>query len=65
MSEGMIIDTGIEEGTGTEEGNTGEGTTETGTSNTPSTSTEGNTPSVQNNNSNKDGDSLTNRLLGD
>ena len=63
MSEGMIIDTGIEEGTGTEEGNTGEGTTET--SNTPSTSTGGNTPPVQNNNSNKDGDSLTNRLLGD
>ena len=65
MSEGMIIDTGIEEGTGTEEGNTGEGTTETGTSNTPSTSTRGNTPPVQNNNSNKDGDSLTDRLLGD
>ena len=65
MSEGMIIDTGIEEGTGTEEGNTGEGTTETGTSNTPSTSTGGNTQPVQNNNSNKDGDSLTNRLLGD
>ena len=65
MSDGMIIDTGIEEGTGTEEGNTGEGTTETGTSNTPSTSTGGNTPPVQNNNSNKDGDSLTNRLLGD
>ena len=60
MSDGMIIDTGIEEGTGTEEG-----TTETGTSNTPSTSTGGNTPPVQNNNSNKDGDSLTNRLLGD
>ena len=65
MSEGMIIDTGIEEGTGTEEGNTGEGTTETGTSNTPSTSTRGNTQPVQNNNSNKDGDSLTDRLLGD
>ena len=64
MSEGMIIDTGSEEGTVTE-GNTGEGTTENGTSNTPSTSTGGNTPSVQNNNSNKDGDSLTNRLLGD
>ena len=58
MSEGMIIDTGSEEGTVTE-GNTGEGTTENGTSNTPSTSTGGNTPSVQNNNSNKDGDSLT------
>lgn len=64
MSEGMIIDTGSEEGTVTE-GSTGEGTTETGTSNTPSTSTGGNTPPVQNNNSNKDGDSLTNRLLGD
>ena len=64
MSEGMIIDTGSEEGTVTE-GNTGEGTTENGTSNTPSTSTGGNTPPVQNNNSNKDGDSLTNRLLGD
>ena len=64
MSEGMIIDTGNEEGTVTE-GNTGEGTTENGTSNTPSTSTGGNTPPVQNNNSNKDGDSLTNRLLGD
>ena len=64
MSEGMIIDTGSEEGTVTE-GNTGEGTTENGTSNTPSTSTEGNTPPVQNNNSNKDGDSLTDRLLGD
>ena len=64
MSEGMIIDTGSEEGT-VIEGNTGEGTTENGTSNTPSTSTGGNTPPVQNNNSNKDGDSLTNRLLGD
>ena len=64
MSEGMIIDTGSEEGTVTE-GSTGEGTAETGTSNTPSTSTGGNTPPVQNNNSNKDGDSLTNRLLGD
>ena len=64
MSEGMIIDTGSEEGT-VIEGSTGEGTTETGTSNTPSTSTGGNTPPVQNNNSNKDGDSLTNRLLGD
>ena len=64
MSEGMIIDTGSEEGTVTE-GNTGEGTTENETSNTPSTSTGGNTPPVQNNNSNKDGDSLTNRLLGD
>ena len=64
MSEGMIIDTGSEEGTVTE-GSTGEGTTENGTSNTPSTSTGGNTPPVQNNNSNKDGDSLTNRLLGD
>lgn len=64
MSEGMIIDTGSEEGTVTE-GNTGEGTTENGTSNTSSTSTGGNTPPVQNNNSNKDGDSLTNRLLGD
>ena len=54
MSEGMIIDTGSEEGTVTE-GGTGEGT-----------STGGNTPPVQNNNSNnKDGDSLTNRLLGD
>ena len=64
MSEGMIIDTGSEEGTVTE-GSTGEGTTENGTSNTPSTSTGGNIPPVQNNNSNKDGDSLTNRLLGD
>ena len=64
MSEGMIIDTGSEEGTVTE-GSTGEGTTENGTSNTPSTSTGRNTPPVQNNNSNKDGDSLTNRLLGD
>ena len=64
MSEGMIIDTGSEEGTVTE-GNPSEGTTENGTSNTPSTSTGGNTPPVQNNNSNKDGDSLTNRLLGD
>ena len=65
MSEGMIIDTGSEEGTVTE-GGTGERTTETGTHNTPSTSTEGTTPPVQNNNStNKDGDSLTNRLLGD
>ena len=65
MSEGMIIDTGIEKGTVTE-GGTGERTTETGTHNTPSTSTEGTTPPVQNNNStNKDGDSLTNRLLGD
>jgi len=64
MSEGMIIDTGSEEGAVTE-GSTGEETTENGTSNTPSTSTGGNTPPVQNNNSNKDGDSLTNRLLGD
>ena len=65
MSEGMIIDTGIEKGTVTE-GGTGERTTETETHNTPSTSTEGTTPPVQNNNStNKDGDSLTNRLLGD
>lgn len=65
VSDGMIIDTGIEKGTVTE-GGTGERTTETGTHNTPSTSTEGNTPPVQNNNStNKDGDSLTNRLLGD
>ena len=65
MSEGMIIDTGIEKGTVTE-GGTDERTTETGTHNTPSTSTEGTTSPVQNNNStNKDGDSLTNRLLGD
>ena len=65
MSEGRVIDTGIEKGTVTE-GGTGERTTETGTHNTPSTSTEGTTPPVQNNNSNnKDGDSLTNRLLGD
>ena len=64
MSEGMIIDTGSEEGTVTE-GGTGEGTTQTPNTNT-STSTGGNTPPVQNNNSNnKDGDSLTNRLLGD
>ena len=64
MSEGMIIDTGNEEGTVTE-GGTGEGTTQTPNTNT-STSTGGNTPPVQNNNSNnKDGDSLTNRLLGD
>ena len=64
MSEGMIIDTGSEEGTVTE-GGTGEGTTQTPNTNT-STSTRGNTPPVQNNNSNnKDGDSLINRLLGD
>lgn len=64
MSEGMIIDTGSEEGTVTE-GGPGEGTTQTPNINT-STSTGGNTPPVQNNNSNnKDGDSLTNRLLGD
>jgi len=63
MSEGMIIDTGIEEGTVTE-GGTGEGTTQTPNTNT-TTSTERNTPPVQNNNSNKDEDSLTDRLLGD
>ena len=54
MSDGMIIDTDSEEGR-VIEGSTDEGA-----------STGGNTPSVQNNNSNnKDGDSLTNRLLGD
>ena len=61
----MIIDTGSGEGEGTE-GSTGEGNVETPNTSTPSTSTGGNTPSVQQNNSNnKDGDSLTNRLLGD
>ena len=65
VSDGMIIDTGSEEGTVTE-GGTGEETTQTPHTNTPTTSTGGNTPPVQNNNSNnKDGDSLTNRLLGD
>ena len=65
VSDGMIIDTGSGEGEGTEE-STGEGNVETPNTSTPSTSTEGNTPPVQNNNSNnKDGDSLTNRLLGD
>lgn len=65
VSDGMIIDTGSEEGTVTE-GGTGEETTQTPHTNTPSTSTGGNTPPVQQNNSNnKDGDSLTNRLLGD
>ena len=54
MSDGMIIDTDSEEGR-VIEGSTDEGS-----------STGGNTPPVQNNNSNnKDGDSLTNRLLGD
>ena len=54
MSDGMIIDTDSEEGR-VIEGSTDEGA-----------STGGNTPPVQNNNSNnKDGDSLTNRLLGD
>lgn len=60
MSEGMIIDTEIEEGTVTE-GGTGEGTTQTLNTNT-TTSTEGNIPPVQNNTSNKDEDSLTDRL---
>lgn len=61
----MIIDTGSGEGEGTE-GSTGEGNVETPNTSTPSTSTGGNTPPVQQNNSNnKDGDSLTNRLLGD
>jgi len=65
VSDGMIIDTGSEEGTVTE-GGTGEETTQTPHTNTPTTSTGGNTPPVQQNNSNnKDGDSLTNRLLGD
>ncbi|MEX6494887.1 transglycosylase domain-containing protein [Fusobacterium animalis] len=65
VSDGMIIDTGSGEGEGTEE-STGEGNVETPNTSTPSTSTGGNTPPVQNNNSNnKDGDSLTNRLLGD
>lgn len=65
VSDGMIIDTGSEEGTVTEE-STGEGNVETPNTSTPSTSTGGNTPPVQQNNSNnKDGDSLTNRLLGD
>lgn len=65
VSDGMIIDTSSEEGTVTE-GGTGEETTQTPHTNTPTTSTGGNTPPVQNNNSNnKDGDSLTNRLLGD
>ena len=65
VSDGMIIDTGSEEGTVTE-GGTGEETTQTPHTNTPSTSTGGNTPPVQQNKSNnKDGDSLTNRLLGD
>ncbi|WP_338990157.1 penicillin-binding protein [Fusobacterium animalis] len=63
VSDGMIIDTGSGEGT---EGSTGEGNVETPNTSTPSTSTGGNTPPVQQNNSNnKDGDSLTNRLLGD
>lgn len=53
MSDGMIIDTGIEEGTGTGEV----------TNNTP-TSTGGNTQPSQQNNSN-DEDNLINRLLGD
>ena len=62
VSDGMIIDTESGEG----EGTTGEGNVETPNTSTPSTSTGGNTPPVQNNNSNnKDGDSLTNRLLGD
>lgn len=65
VSDGMIIDTGSGEGEGTE-GSTGEGNVETPNTSTPSTSTGGNTPPVQQNNSNnKDGDSLTNRLLGD
>lgn len=65
VSDGMIIDTGNGEGEGTE-GSTGEGNVETPNTSTPSTSTGGNTPPVQQNNSNnKDGDSLTNRLLGD
>lgn len=65
VSDGMIIDTGSGEGEGTE-GSTDEGNVETPNTSTPSTSTEGNTPPVQQNNSNnKDGDSLTNRLLGD
>ena len=65
VSDGMIIDTGSGEGEGTEE-STDEGNVETPNTSTPSTSTGGNTPPVQNNNSNnKDGDSLTNRLLGD
>ena len=65
VSDGMIIDTGSGEGEGTE-GSTGEGNVETPNTSTPTTSTGGNTPPVQNNNSNnKDGDSLTNRLLGD
>ena len=65
VSDGMIIDTGSEEGEGTER-STGEGNVETPNTSTPSTSTRGNTPPVQQNNSNnKDGDSLTNRLLGD
>ncbi|WP_339059570.1 penicillin-binding protein [Fusobacterium animalis] len=65
VSDGMIIDTGSGEGEGTE-GSTGEGNVETPNTSTSSTSTGGNTPPVQNNNSNnKDGDSLTNRLLGD
>lgn len=65
VSDGMIIDTGSGEGEGTE-GSTGEGNVETPNTSTPSTSTGGNAPPVQNNNSNnKDGDSLTNRLLGD
>ena len=65
VSDGMIIDTGSGEGEGTE-GSTGEGNIETPNTSTPSTSTGGNTPPVQQNNSNnKDGDSLTNRLLGD
>ncbi|ALF21932.1 penicillin-binding protein [Fusobacterium animalis] len=60
VSDGMIIDTESGEGT------TGEGNVETPNTSTSSTSTGGNTPPVQNNNSNnKDGDSLTNRLLGD
>ena len=65
VSDGMIIDTGSGEGEGTE-GSTGEGNVETPNTSTPSTSTGGNAPPVQQNNSNnKDGDSLTNRLLGD
>lgn len=60
VSDGMIIDTESGEGT------TGEGNVETPNTSTSSTSTGGNTPPAQNNNSNnKDGDSLTNRLLGD
>lgn len=63
VSDGMIIDTGNGEGT---EGSTGEGNVETPNTSTPSTSTGENAPPVQQNNSNnKDGDSLTNRLLGD